>query len=391
MRNTASLTLIVASAFLAVVALLVNSPALFYMGTALVATIIAARFQARYAVRGLKLTRLAPKLARQGEAVNVTLEIESERKFARPLVLIEDQLPGRLLHRLERPCLPVAPGFRVPVQVQYSFTPLRRGLFRWDEVHVLGTDALGLASAENRIKTEVAEMKVLPAPIPFEVDLNLIQGQGTEESAPKRLLSSGMDFRTIREFAHGDPVRSIHWASSVRTGVLMVREFDAQAGSQAVVLLQRSLGSDFGPPGQTTHDVMCGHAAFLVEQLLPRTTRLTLNDPLKIESSHDRLLPYLDQLAELRSEHPETISQELIRTTRDADGVGRVFLFLSRQDPSLPMTIRSLPQGVVHVLMYSCADFGAAGLREAADEPQYVQALLQAGASVQFMPKVPTS
>ena len=59
MRNVAGTALTISAAFMALVAMLLDSPALFYMGTALIVLMAAARFQAKLAVRGLRFERLA--------------------------------------------------------------------------------------------------------------------------------------------------------------------------------------------------------------------------------------------------------------------------------------------------------------------------------------------
>jgi uncharacterized membrane protein YfbV (UPF0208 family) len=60
MRNIASFALTWAAVFMTIVAVMLDSWAMFYMGTALVATIAACRFQAWLSVRGLRFERVAP-------------------------------------------------------------------------------------------------------------------------------------------------------------------------------------------------------------------------------------------------------------------------------------------------------------------------------------------
>lgn len=337
-----------ASAFLAVVAIMVYSPALFYMGTALIATIVAAKLQARYSVRKLRLVRAAPAMVRQGEIVPVTFEIESESKLSRPLLLLEDQLPPSLKHEWIQHALPVAPSYKAPVLVQYQFRPLRRGLYRWNQVQVFGTDALGLASTELQYDAGETSLRVLPTPVPFDLDLNLVSGQGYEESAPKRLLSSSLDTRGVREYVPGDSVRHIHWASSARVGRVMVKDFDSYASSRATILLQRQ--RDLGLT-QSQMDTMVGHAAFLVEKLLPIASVIQLNDPVQEGTATDRSLPYLSWLADVQPTSPDTLAQEVRRVSHTDHG--RVFLLVAAPDPELVGAIRSLPEGSVHVLLHA--------------------------------------
>ncbi len=381
MRNAASLTLIVASVFLAVVALLVNSPALFYMGTALVATIVAAKLQAKFAVKGLTIFRQSPEMVKLGEVAMVTLSVESQNRFNRPLLLIEDQVPLRLTRDWVRHALPIAPSYQQPVQIQYQFRPLRRGTFTWSGVSVAGTDALGLASAETIHEANKTTLKVLPVPVPFEVDVSLLHGQGYEDTAPKRLLASSIDARGVREYAPGDPVRHVHWASSARLGRLMVKDFESQASSKATVLLQRSMGSDLGD-SPSSLDVMCGHAAHLIEQLLPRCSQLELNQPVRFYSQLEPLLPFLDVLADLRADQQQSISAELTSALNTTETTGRIFMFLAVADPELPEVLRHTEPGSVQLYVYNALQFVPKFSGESAASESFIQQLTGAGARV---------
>ncbi len=323
-------------------------------------------------------------MVRTGEEVTVSLMVESQSRFSRPLLLIHDLLPQRMRHEWIRYPLPVAPAYLLPVQIQYKFRPLRRGSYRWSEVLVSGTDALGLASAEMKLSAGETTMKVLPSPIPFEIDLSLLQGTGFEHTAPKRLLSSSIDTRGIRDYAAGDPMRHIHWASTARTGRLMVKDFESQASSRATLLLQRTIGTDIGH-GATSLDVMCGHAAHLVDRLHPICSHLGLNEPLQFDNPSDPGLSYLDVLSELKADRQGPLSEELSRVLNSDQEPGQIYLFLISQDDQLPTVLRSASAGSVRVLVYRASQFTEKPLIRPASSPEYVRLLERSGATVQFM------
>jgi len=117
MRGIAGWALGSAATFFAIVAVLLNAPVLFYMGTGLIATIAASRFQAWLSVRGLRFDRVAPNQVRVGDLVTVQISVWSERKVKRPLVTVTDSLPPRLPVADRSPSLPIAPAFDVPRDV----------------------------------------------------------------------------------------------------------------------------------------------------------------------------------------------------------------------------------------------------------------------------------
>jgi uncharacterized protein (DUF58 family) len=93
MRSIASVALTTSAFFLLVVAVLLNSPALFYMSTAMIVTILACRIQAWLSVRGLRFERYVPDSVQVGNKVVVEITAWSERAIRRPLVTILDHLP----------------------------------------------------------------------------------------------------------------------------------------------------------------------------------------------------------------------------------------------------------------------------------------------------------
>src|SRR3954463_10934899 len=96
MRRVAGFALSLASFFLLLVAVMLDSGALFYMSVALLAVLAVCRGQAWLAVRGLRFERVAPEAVRVGELVTVEITVWSEYKVRRPLVAVIDSLPSKL-------------------------------------------------------------------------------------------------------------------------------------------------------------------------------------------------------------------------------------------------------------------------------------------------------
>src|SRR5689334_3258861 len=128
-RSVVGLALGMAALFFAIVAVLINTPILFYMGTALIATIGASRLQAWLSVRGLRFTREAPDQIKVGDTVTINIVVWSDRKLRRPLITVADALPARLLHADKTVSTPIAPAFDLPIRTQYRFRPLKRGVY----------------------------------------------------------------------------------------------------------------------------------------------------------------------------------------------------------------------------------------------------------------------
>lgn len=389
LRNIAGITLGTSATFLLFVAVLINAPGLFFMSTAMLATIGAARLQAYLAVRGLRIERLSPPAAKVGEVVSVDVVLWSERRIKRPLVVVHDQLPGRLRIADRTPSLPVAPSFDQPIQTRYSFRPQRRGTFTWSALVVEGTDALGLVTTRLKYEAEPATLTVYPAPVPVSIPIK----PGIVEADLQHRRGAGIEPRGIREYAPGDPQRHVHWPSSARAGTLMVKEFDAGFGLAALMVIQRTIGSNVGDGDWTTLEAMCGHATYLAEQFLRQ--RVALAFP-SIESMPDprhspevRRRQIADLLAQVQADQETSVAQELEGIAEMLPEGAAIYLMLAAAEPDLPFALRQFSGLQRYCLIYDPADYPQRSRMPAsAADPEYVAQLRSAGAEVILMPKV---
>lgn len=390
MNRLAGIALSVAGMFLIVMAVLVNSPPLFYMTVAVFATLGASRLQAWLAVRGLRFERSVPPTVSIGEPVTVETIVWSEKRLKRPLVSIEDVLPPSLAVRDRKPALPVAPSFDQPIKTRFTFRPMRRGRYRWKNLVVRGTDALGLVTMERSYTADPVELTVCPVPLPVSVDVHPTLGWGVSELESGRTRGSGIETRGVREYAYGDELRHVHWRSSARLGKIMVREYDTGSGLTLDFVFQRTRGTDIGPAGASTFEAMCGHALHMAGTYLERGA--VVNFP-GLEAAPDRnshpeqrLREVKDVLTEVQADSTETVSQSLAKL-QPKEGL-TVALFLSVQDPELPATIAQMGFRNIVCLVYDSALYDRDALDKSAAHPAFVASLEQSGAVVQMMPHV---
>lgn len=365
-RSVAGVALSTSAFFLATVAVMLNSPGLFYMSTALIATIAASRLQAWLAVRGLHFERIAPEKSQVGEMVVVEMVIWSDRKIRRPLVSIVDNLPSRMALAERSASLPVAPAYDVPIRTRYKFRPLRRGRFRWTSVTAHGTDALGLVTMTRTYEIEPTEMLVVPLAIPLEIDLPSASGWGSAEAEAGQSRGAGIEPRGIREYTSNDSMRYIHWRSSARTGQLMVKEFETGSHAAVGMVVQRTSGTDHGKGGNTTLERMCSNAAYLSDRMLRGGAQVlfpTLEEGHRpSHSPHERQQEILATLAGIEPNVQEKVSEELLRAMASMPSGSMMYVYISTEDPALPAAIRQVTgKGMkVVVLAYDPADYVSA-------------------------------
>lgn len=388
MNRYAGLALNWSAVFLLVMAVLVNSPMLFYMATAIIVTIGAARLQAWLAVRYLRFERHAPPAVRVGEPVTIEIVIWSERELKRPLVTVEDQLPSRLKVRDRTQSLAVAPSFDQPIRTKYSFVPTRRGRYRWERLTVSGTDAIGLVTLKKSYHVEPCELVVYPAPLPVNEELRPLLGWGASDLDSGRMQGAGLEPRGVREFVSGDPIRYIHWRSTARRGKVMVKEFETGSGVSLNMVLQRTRGSDIGGEETSTFEAMCGHALYLASDYAKKgaTVMFPLVEPAEAAREHSeaRERSVRELLTDMIPDKNESVTAELESLRPVLTEGSTMVLFLSVQDPRLPEILPTF-HGVQFVcLLYDYHEYVPAQTwavsSPRACEPEYIDRLERAGA-----------
>jgi uncharacterized protein (DUF58 family) len=126
-------------------------------------------------------------------------------------------------------------GYRVPTE--------RRGTLPVGPLRLRRYGVAGLAARTERAGGEVS-VRVLPRVLPVRtVPPGARRGH---VSGDERVAQGGTDLVSLREYLPGDDLRRLHWATTARTGTLMVREdADPSQAHVTVVLDDRPEGYRF--------------------------------------------------------------------------------------------------------------------------------------------------
>jgi uncharacterized protein (DUF58 family) len=121
----------------------------------------------------------------------------------------------------------------------------RRGLFQVVRVEVRVTAPLGILAA-HRVHSVPLPVAVEVAPVPLAIAwLPAAAPVAGQVMAASVGASSGDVVRSVRPYQQGDPAHLVHWASTARTGDLVVRELEPPVPvGQAIVVDLRDLGVD---------------------------------------------------------------------------------------------------------------------------------------------------
>lgn len=128
-------------------------------------------------------------------------------------------------------------------ELSFDIPTQRRGVVAVGPVRSVLADPIGLVRRELAW-TAVARLVVHPRTIGIpSMSTGLVRD--LEGSATRELTSSDVSFHALREYQPGDDRRYIHWKSTARTGVHMVRQFEQTRRSHLVVAFS-SARADYG-------------------------------------------------------------------------------------------------------------------------------------------------
>jgi uncharacterized protein (DUF58 family) len=186
------------------------------------------------ALRGIAVRRRLPGELYDRGLSRVGLEIANQqRRIPAYAVVVEDRVRER--GGAERAAgrvfaLRVAPGGRE--LRSYRFRPAGRGEIRFAGFQVYTRFPFGLFSKSLRIEAPQPAL-VYPALETLGVPARL----GSTAEIGERC-AAGAEVSGLRDFAPGDPLRRVHWPSSLRRGALVVREVRSQQRDEIEVRLR---------------------------------------------------------------------------------------------------------------------------------------------------------
>ena len=188
-------------------------------------------------LRSLEVRRRPIEPVSAGDRITVELEIENRAREPKTLLQVADILPFVLGEPIVRPIEVIQP--LSIYRDTYYLEVGRRGVYRWQEVHLRTAAPLGLFWC-RRSRPVKAVAVVYPQVLPLST-CPLIDRIGQEDSpqfynrSRSQTATEGLT-RNLRPYRHGDPTRLIHWRTSARYGELRVRELEVAAGGQEIII-----------------------------------------------------------------------------------------------------------------------------------------------------------
>ena len=204
------------------------------LGLICLAVVFLARFFCRWNVEGLRLHREMPAQVFAGESFGATVFV---RRILRSKYLIRDgydlQIRDKLLQTSSVFHAVARLNGRTGNAVELKARLPRRGLHRRARYEIKSRWPFGLyeykiaGHYEPRPNGAADEIIVFPRPFLSSVLLHQLEQFRAETIAKNSIEHDDAgDFRGIRPYRPGDPVKSIHWAATARSGELLARDWD---------------------------------------------------------------------------------------------------------------------------------------------------------------------
>lgn len=250
------------------IGLLIGAGVLFFLGTnvqagwlfvlaaLLLGVALAGLAMPARSTRGLVVERRAPAEMHQGDETLVDVTVRGARRSIRRGLLLQD----RFLEAVDLWVGTVGPGERVDVTTMR--VARRRGLHGDVAVTVRSTAPFGVAERRRSVTVEAPPTLVLPVVEPLG-RLPFVRASSTSHVAmhttPRR--GQGPEFLGIREYRLGDSMRHVHWASTARTGAVMVRELEQEQTRRLAIVADVCRDAEAEDEGLTPLDRVCSAVA----------------------------------------------------------------------------------------------------------------------------------
>ena len=222
--------------------------------------LLASRFLAIWNLKNVRVTKSAPEyvFAKQDFFVELSVTSDAARFDSFQIEVTDAMLP-----RQDRGL--IVPSVRPGDFARNSFETriVKRGLKDKMQYKIRSSFPLGFFTVEKTAQWS-RRITVFPRPVIPDALRNYLETEMREDGVESMFKPDREgDFRSVREFRPGDPIKLIHWRATARVGKLLVREFDRPMPRKYTVLYHA-----YAPPGQLIWPEAFEHAMELLAGLL---------------------------------------------------------------------------------------------------------------------------
>jgi uncharacterized protein (DUF58 family) len=211
----------------------------FLMFGMMVCLVVAGVVLSELGLAGLRVRRVVPSAVHAGTPYLMGIALENQKKRLPSFSIeVEDLIDGR---PIEKRCYFLKlPAGRLQ-ETAYRNTMPRRGRYRLSGFRLATKFPFGLLPRARAV-SDADELYVYPALI--DTPDTLLRGLPAHPApGPSRAPSRQGEFRGLRAYRDGDDPRDIHWRSSARRGIPLVREKEDEETRAVTVILDNDADS----------------------------------------------------------------------------------------------------------------------------------------------------
>lgn len=178
----------------------------------------------------LKASRHLPKRFSNSDANTVRITLIHQYPFRASFEII-DELPFPLQSGNQRHQLTVEAAEEA--SLRYSLIPTERGEYTFGHLNIFASSPIGFIQRRFQFD-EGQQVPVYPSFMQMrQFEMHAISDRLQDLGIKKiRRIGHTMEFDQIREYVHGDDVRSINWKATARAGDLMVNQYQDERSQQ---------------------------------------------------------------------------------------------------------------------------------------------------------------
>lgn len=302
-------------------ALLIGERDLLRVGVLVVAIPLLGALSIVGAPRRLRHTRaLEPPRIATGQDTRVHLHVMNPATRGTTITsFVTDTVPHSLGGPPRFQLAPLRPG--ESRELTYRVRAQLRGRFSIGPLRVSVRDALGCVEVHRRFDTSLS-LIVTPTVVELPAASAQRARAGSGPSRARMVASSGEDDTVPREYRHGDELRRIHWRSTARHSVPMVRREEQQWQEHCTVLLDTRVATHAGRGRDSSLETAIAAAASIGKRILSDGLRLHFVSTDQEISPDARAEVLLESLAVLRGSRATSLQgrADLLGRARTARG-----------------------------------------------------------------------
>ena len=358
-------TLLASGFFMALVAIAIHRPSLYFMSACCLSVFVVAYAATRLSLGSLSWSRRTGDRVFDGDPVGVEIRLTNRSRVPKFLVTVEDTLSPWLETE-------TAPRFLIPVlwpgqevAVSYEARARRRGLMELGPLQVTSGDPLGILT-QRRSFPAMSQALIYPRPVElagWETGGRELYGSLiSRESTAAR---EGLEFHGVRDYQAGDDLKHIHWKATARHGRLRVIEFESDPSPEATLILDLEQGTEVGQDIDTTLEYGVKIAASLASHAVHTGGRVSFEardgrQRYHLEVSRlDQLFELYELLALVKADGPEPVSRLALEAARDIRPGSSLTVITAALTPALAEQVyQLLPRRVVvEVILLEASTF----------------------------------